>query len=190
MTDNSRINYLEGLNYSDLNFPNNAYYQAADKLYKKKKNETFDNGLPHHALWGIYKLFEMANKSVSIFSGNLRGKENGSNFYAHEELLEKIDEFLKKKDAKLDIIIENNLEENHPFFKIKNDHSDCVNIKKIKKIGIFNHFIVADKVGYRFEEEDTNNKVIAKFNFNNPKIAEKLSIIFGLIEDRSQPFKC
>ncbi len=181
-----KVNYLEGLDYQNLSFPHKTYYELANELYANKENKDFDNGLPSHALWGIYKLFEMAEKSIQIFSGSLRPKEQESDFFAHPKLLKKVKEFLQKDGTKLDILIENNLMNNHPFLELKEEYQN-LNIQKINTAGKFHHFVVSDERGYRFEEDDTNKKVIAKFNFNNPEIAKKLSIIFGLLSHDSKP---
>lgn len=180
------LDYLEGLEYTNLSFPHKTYYELASDLYENKKNKTFDNGLPSHALWGIYKLFEMANESVKIFSGELRMQESDSDFYAHTKLLEQVETFLKKNGTKLHIIIENNMDKNHPFRKFLNQYKDKISIKKVTDRTFPNHFVVADDTGYRIEEDDTNGKIIAKFNFNNPNIAHKLSVVFDLLEKNSK----
>ncbi len=184
-------NYLEGLKPENIDsLKEKGYYTIANNLFEKKENKPFDNGEYAHALWGMYKLFEMAEQSINIFSGKLKEQINGVDFYANTQFLEMVEKFLNKPNSTLNIISEEALDESHSFIKLSKSSPDGkINIKKFEKekYNFDNHFIVADNIAYRYELEENNGKTVkAEFNFNDAKSAKTLTRIFDILKTDSK----
>lgn len=183
-------NYLEGLNPESIDsLKEKGYYMLANNLFEKKENKSFDNGEYAHALWGMYKLFEMAEQSIDIFSGKLKEQINEIDFYANAQFLEMVKKFLKKPNSTLNIISEDVLSDSHSFVKLSKLFPKKINIKRLKKeqYNFDNHFIVADNTAYRYEIEENNGETVkAEFNFNDEKSAKTLTRIFDLLKADSE----
>lgn len=183
-------NYLEGLNPENIDsLKEKGYYTLANNLFEKKENKSFDNGEYAHALWGMYKLFEMAEQSINIFSGKLKEQVKGVDFYANADFLKMVEKFLKKQNTSLNIISEEVLNNSHSFVKLSESFPKKISIKRLKKekYDFDNHFIVADNKAYRYElEEGNEEKVKAEFNFNDEKSAGTLTRIFNILKTDSE----
>lgn len=182
-----KIDYLEGLDLENIeSLKEKGYYRFASVLFEKEINEPFDNGEYAHALWGMYKLFEMAEHSINVFSGKLKEQINGVDFYANTTFLEIVKKFLKKPDSNLSIVTEEMLENTHPFMDLQKSFPNQVEILTLQENYSFNHFMVADSKAYRYELDEDDGKVKAKFNFNDEKSSKTLIRIFDILKTDSK----
>ena len=160
------------------------YFDMVEKAADEKSSLLIANGMPEHARYLIQTLFRVANKSMYIFSGELRCIDNSIEVYAHRDLIREALAFIAKPNAQLHILIEKDITTDNAFIKALQESkffNEAVTLKKVVDQRLSHHVIVSDKKAFRFEADDEKVKAIA--NFNDPKksamFAEKFSSIFS-----------
>jgi hypothetical protein len=185
------------------------YCEMVDRHASERIDSAISNGKAEHAIYLISKLFGMAGSHVRLYSDRLKHKlteldrdDNGAelDFYGHTEVIKKAIPLLFKDGAKLDIVVENDIDDlkNHQLvnvIKMLQEQGSLkaeVSFRKMTKEGLNllgsiqfpNHFMVSDNKAYRVELNDIPLNYQAEANFNNAKIAEKISGIFDLVHLR------
>ncbi len=176
-----------------------AYYALVDKFSRLQLNEHISNGKPEHAVYLISKLFDIATRSVRLYSDHLEHNVSVASgktidLYGDQQVISHVKRFLSEPGRRLEIVIENDVEkiEAHPLFKALNELESSNNILgrcEIRKISstasnwlkdnqFINHFMVTDSIASRVEIEDDPTSYKAQANFGNKKEALKLASLF------------
>jgi hypothetical protein len=163
------------------------YFKLIDKYAKSCEDFTIANSAPKHAAYLLKTLFEKAQSTIRIFTGELFDA-----VYGDKDLLKQAREFLRKdKNNSIRIAYQKSLDiENSSLIQtILSDDQKKGSLKiwdASKKFEDFNnHFAVMDDKAFRFETDHTNIKAIA--NFGDPVNAKRLANIFDTISSHSSP---
>ena len=161
------------------------YKEYVKEKAKKKDAEIFPNGTVEHAKVVIENLFEIAQRKINIFSGQL------ADVYESDVILENIKKFLEKSNSELKILLQD-VEKNskklkkNAFVKLCEDFSEKCEIQtaaeddKTRK----NHFITVDGKSYRFEPNKKEKRAIACFN--DKDFTKKIDGVFKAMFERAQ----
>ena len=157
-----------------------------DYIYEcamKKTSDIISNGSLVHAKILIGAFFLCAHDTIKIFSSKLI-----ADIYEDEEVLKNAELFLAK-NKKIEILLQdideqNNSIDKHKFIKINNNLPRQCEIKTVsqKDKKITSHFVLMDKVGFRFCPNKTEPRAIA--SFNQPEVAENLIEQFDKLYER------
>lgn len=138
-----------------------TYKQLVDRCALERLNYAIANGSPFHARVLIAKLFEIAEKQVSIVTGSLRDITSGGiEVYGHEPVVEEAKKFLTDPGTCLTVIVQTGElhrgEENSFLHQVCRDRNRNGTLKLlIPPKGALDqsipHFMVADGFSYRLE---------------------------------------
>lgn len=141
-------------------------------LEKKEKfvTQNHDN---MHAVEIIIAGFTHAKREINLLSHKL-----DQQVYGNDRVIDAMEGFLKRDDAKLNIIVETRLPTNHPIYNLKENFGTKISLKKIPDEWVekyaFNYMLM-DNFGYRFEYDREEFK--ARASFNNDEQKETLGVL-------------
>jgi hypothetical protein len=168
------------------------YQEIISKKANEDSSDTFPNAGKFHAALVMAEMFKKTQNSIRMLVGNLNGEVSNQEIYQ-----EKLNELLKIKSVKFDIIFLDEPNKDSKALKLLNDakaKGHQINFWKaskeiadsiIQKGKFLIHFSVFDDKMYRFEK-DINNYA-AWCNFNDQVIAGKLIKLFDQFKEQSTP---
>ena len=149
------------------------YFGYIDEAFEKNKKIEFSNGKPCHAVYLIRAFLKNASDHVRLFSGKLSRKgSDDTEIYQAPEVIESACQFLSKRNTKLDIVLEQDIDggnaNEHPLiegimgmegsirgnfglFQASPDELDF-----LKSKSFLYHFMTMDDRGIRLETDSTN----------------------------------
>lgn len=160
------------------------YEDALSQLAERRESHLFFNEGNSHALVVFKTIFKNAKKNVYIVAHDLTNQEVCNN----PEYIDSLGEFLKRKDARLNIMltsVERDALLNAPVFRkifdseaYKSGNVAIFDLhgKKFKAGEDTVHFCFADGQMYRFETDVEKRK--AQGNFNDASVVEDLYTYF------------
>ena len=180
------------------------YADYVDRAMKEKRDVTFGNGRPLHAVYLIYKFFMQAQREVRLFSGQLlrrvpegRLDDEGLPVYGNVSVLRAIRRFLGQKDTHLKVVLANNLDvgenqgiEDHPLVKtvvdLQNDgllngrcdieQLDAGYLRQLQDDGVGYHMVLMDQSAYRLETGPDAAEALV--NVNDKDMTKKLAFFY------------
>lgn len=176
-----------------------SYAEMLEKLAIEKKEVVFFNSSAEHASLVLQTIFRHAENEIKIFAGNFN-----SDFCSQEAFLNSFQEFLKKDNTKLKVLLcdlDNGKVPNNKVvsmvMRYQSRFPERVNIKhSLVKVYEKNdtvtsqsdtrkkvHFTLADGRMYRVENDTINH--IAKGSFNDPSQTEEMNKVFDTIFESS-----
>lgn len=156
------------------------YAKKIDRLVREKTAEPVENSSIDHASILLERMFDHAEASVRIFSGKLNKLA-----YGRAEVLAAAERFLWDESHQLRIVIEENMDEDHPFREIlKRPNVHLSKINPVYAANIKFHFSLMDDCGYRYEGDKTKPGAIAVFGASDT--GKKLADIFDMLEGSSE----
>lgn len=150
--------------------------------------EVFLNRTLDHAAIIIEFLFRKASRQMEILTGSLN-----ENVYCKPKTLEAVNDFLAKDDAKMAIILENNIQiREHGLFKLAADSNATDKISwhlvPTNMIPTYKyHFALSDGCHFRFEQDRKQPEALVQFN--NCQIGGNLHSIFEDIRGFSRKLR-
>lgn len=171
-----------------------AYEQMLDDLARSNSDSIISNGNDGHATALIAKLFEVARKSVNIFTG-----PQDVDIYTDSAVLNAAARFLQQENAQLKIILDKDTENegienpsNNKFLVLlHNKLGDSLRNKVIvypaddEAARIPYHYILIDDNAFRFEPNKKVHEALA--SFNNKPAAGFIKASFEKLRDRLTP---
>lgn len=163
------------------------YFKLIDRCASERKDLEISNAKPEHARYLIKKLFSIASRNVRLYTGRLDQKSDrsaGLLIYAWDDLIREVISFLSLKDARLDILVQKEIDgdKEHPLIQeIRNKGLfGKVNIKQVNRTDPFadtpTHFMTVDASAFRLETDDERTEAVA--NFWNPRLTKRLNSVF------------
>lgn len=164
-------------------------YQEAVKYFSdNQENFEFTNKGIHHATSVVSNLIRTTKNELLIYSGSLN-KDVASDSHlvkmlniflesgkALRVVLDHMPSDEEKSEALKQIIASMKNSKRDVILKVDSDQVFSNGIKDLFKDGEAHHFMVADKMAYRFEIDAIQYKAIC--NFNDEKIAADLTSAF------------
>ena len=126
-----------------------------------------------HATEIIANGFLVSRKQVRLLSYYLDPALYGADY-----VKDAMRKFLKKQDTKLNILVEQDISQNHPIMALCREFKDRVIIKRVpdKLVATYSHnFMTMDNWGYRFEYN--RKKLVATASFNEKSQIEVLKML-------------
>ena len=147
--------------------------------YKDKVNKALEDKTPFstynrdimHATEIVAGGFKYAQEEVNLLSHELDKR-----IYGTPHIVNLAEDFLSKRDGRLNIIIEKEIDSSHPLLSMCTRYPNNTTVGKIPdKLwqGHYSYnFMTIDNFGYRFEPD--RNKLSAIVSFNEPEEKETL----------------
>ncbi len=141
--------------------------------YAQRLDEALADGKPHstlnkdifHAFAIVLAVFKHAKKEVFLLSNKL-----DLAVFGNPDILNKMESFLRDRQGDLQILVESDIDEKHPVFRLAADYSRKFSIRKVPKEevdGYTYNFLVMDRSGYRYEQDRKEPVAFAGFNDDN-----------------------
>jgi hypothetical protein len=145
------------------------YEEIVARMAAEKQPSRISNLGPSHASAVIKNIFLNADSSVKLFSGSMKYE-----FYANPEIINAVRVFLSKKDAHLQILVQDDADVGKVLNLLDPLLVEKVDVRKrLDASSYLNHYLVADRRAYRLELDDRTCKAIV--NFNEPEVASVLA---------------
>jgi hypothetical protein len=174
--------------------PHLSYEEMVEYFAKNKVNSEISNGVEAHASLLISAMFKYGDKTIRIFCRELSDK-----VYDNEQLIDNAIDFVVKKQGKIEILLENDLQKalfaKPIIFRIASKIYEAQDKKravgslhvKIQGQDHQKHFCVMDDSAYRLEQDKEKRTAIA--NFNDPKMVQSLTTSFkSMFENSKEAF--
>lgn len=158
---------------------NKAYLEAVNYHGDNKVNNVLTNKNREYMIDIVIKMFSLSNRHVRLIIESLNDQ-----IFNDIDCIESINEFVKKPDAIMDVIVTGdiNIDDNR-FSKLTRLYRNKITVKhhpitpfKITSHEIPVHFCVFDNTMYHmiygFDE------LMSRSNFNDPQTARRLIILF------------
>ena len=198
------INYPPGI-FSYMEREGESFYaDYVDRAMLERRNVTFSNGRPLHAVYLIYKFFMQAQCEVRLFSGQLlrqvpkgRLDDEGLPVYGNRDVLGAVRRFLRQQGTHLKVVLANNLDvgdgqgaEDHPLVKtvigLQNDgllngrcdieQLDAGYLRRLQDDGVGYHMVLMDQSAYRLETGPDAAEALV--NVNDEDMTKKLASFY------------
>lgn len=145
-----------------------AYKQRVNKALAKKRPFSTYNRDIMHATEIVAGGFKYAEYEVNLLSHELDKR-----IYGLPHIVKLAADFLSKRNGKLNIIIEQDVEADHPLISLREEYPNNIVVRKIpdewwKKFYSYN-FMTIDSFGYRFEPNRKELSAIVSFNEEEEK---------------------
>lgn len=155
------------------------YAEKIDRLIREKTGEAVPNSSIDHASILLERMFDNAQSSVRIFSGSLNKLA-----YGRPEILAAAERFLWDESHHLDIVVEDDIDEDHPFADILARSNVQVSKLPPESSDVIKfHFSLMDDCGYRYEGDKNKPGAIAAFGQTD--MGNTLADIFTMLADSS-----
>ena len=158
-----------------------------EKLTRKKAFNTYNRDILH-ATELVIAGFRHAKREICLLS-----QELDTELYGVDRLQAAVESFLRKKNASLRVLVEVDIEQQHPMMMLRERFPNKIWIGQVKKelleVYTFN-FMTVDDFGYRFEHDRKEFVAIASFHEEDQKIfLANLKKFFKLLEESATPVK-
>ena len=157
-----------------------SLYEYAQRLRDALSNHTqfaAYNKDMRHASVVVCLAFEHAEEKILLLSHKLDRELYGSKWF-----MESAHGFLGKQQGKLEILVESNLEPDHPVVGLVADYRDQVSIKRVPDdlLGQYGYnYMVVDSKGYRFERDRKEPQAVVFFNEESDSHREFVEALEG-----------
>lgn len=162
-----------------------AYTKQLEYALKQQETYSVYNKDIWHAAAIVRTVFLFARDHVRLLSHKL-----DPSLYGDSALLATVETFLTQ-DAKLDILIEQQIPSDHPMLGLRNKYHDRLTIAVVLPDWVSQYtfnFMVVDDFGYRFEHDRSSPMAIA--SFHDPRRREmiaSLKYVFDHLSSNSHP---
>lgn len=162
-----------------------AYMKQLEYALKERKAYSVYNKDLGHAAAIVKMAFLFARAHVRLLSHKL-----DLDLYGDPDLLDTVETFLQQ-NAKLDILIEQELSSDHPILGLRSKSPDRFTIAVVPPDWVSTYkfnFMVVDDFGYRFEHDRSSPMAIA--SFHDPRRGEmitSLKHVFDHLSSNSHP---
>ena len=143
----------------------NRLYEYAQRLRDALGNDTqfaaYNKDI-RHASAVVCLAFEHAEKRILLLSHKLDRELYGSKWF-----MESARVFLERQKGKLQILVESDLEPDHPVVGLAADYNDQVTVKRVPNDVLDQYgynYMVVDSKGYRFERDRNEPQAVVFFN--------------------------
>lgn len=140
----------------------NEYASKLNRALEKNKPYYTYNRDVGHAMVIVYFAFVHAKEQILLLS-----KELDRRVYSPTWFIDEVRNFLNKEGAKLSILVEDSIGEDHPMIQVVQDYPKSASIKRVpsEQIETYTYnFMVVDNAGYRFEADREEFKAVVAFN--------------------------
>ena len=159
------------------------YEQIIKKAAESKSSKIILNSSLEHACIGLEYLINTAKSKIRIVSNEFWEG-------CWDELYPHLNNFLKKDNVEIEIVILKDYEKGRTIKKISKEFSTKVKVYKFsqKDTKKMPNFVTIDTMGYRFElsDEEKKNKIVkGVINFGDEAITNSLNEIFEVVKNAS-----
>lgn len=164
------------------------FRRIVNKCAREDLDWVITNRSPYRARYLISKLFEVGQKWIDIYAGDLskycRFEGDVAEIYSWPELIDSAKKFLSKEGTRLRIITQRPIDggTDNPFVSAMLDDEarrgevEILVAREGVLAPVKQHFIAVDRRAYRFETDHEN--AVATANFNSPEFAKRLHWLF------------
>jgi hypothetical protein len=164
-----------------------SYKLAIENLANKRESFNFTNSGAEHACVVMSNIFRTADTNVYLFAKNLNGMVSKGDY------LTQLDNYLKKDNSKIDILLEENPSENSQAIEVlKKSKNQNIKISIANKELLSSrskdkiyHFTIADNRMFRFETDTENYTAVC--DFNDPTSFKVLKNLFEVLSVGATP---
>lgn len=161
-----------------------TYSDMVKDLALRKSDELVSNGLIDHAKVLIGALLSHAESEIRIFSCCLKNE-----IYNDESVLKGLYTLLSKDQTSIKILLQDPRKlsfSNNEFVNILTQWPERYQLKEVTHKadkGLVEHFVIMDKVGYRYCPDKDQTRAVA--SFNRPGTASNLAKQFEVLFERA-----
>lgn len=164
----------------------NDYIRRIQTALEKRRPYVTYNRDKFHARIVVSAGFLHAEEKISILSHKL-----DPDVYASPSLVGSLNDFLKKgKSARLNILIETEVSDDHPIFQIGRQYDKQVTVKKIPSYLQEKYecnFMLIDSFGYRYEPNRNEPKAMVAFHDDDHRdMITTLERLFDALDSRGE----
>lgn len=164
-----------------------TYREYVNKCADNRYDDIIPNSNLDHAKILIATFFSHSENIIRIFSSRLH-----ADIYEYNELVKNVHHFLQNDESrKIEILLQEideanmNKLDSHHFIEICKEFPQQCELRRVAEIdkNIATHFVIMDKIGFRFCPDREGTSAFA--SFNQPKAATNLVNQFKLLFNRA-----
>ena len=164
------------------------YAKRVDNALREKTPFSTYNRDIMHATEIVAGGFKYAQNEVCLLSHKLDKR-----LYGTQRIEKLVEDFLSKKNGRLNIIVETDVDSDHPIIRLCRKYPENTTIKRIpddwQEIYSYN-FMTIDDFGYRFEADRKKLSAIVSFNEDEEKeTLESIKSCFEFLGNESEAIK-
>ncbi len=160
------------------------YAHRLDKALAEGKPHSAYNHDIFHAFQIVLAMFKYAKQEVLLLSNKL-----DLTVFGNPDMLEEMEGFLRNRQGELQILVESDIDKEHPVVQLAGDKSCKISIRQIPQEevdGYAYNFMVMDQNGFRLEQDRREPVAFAGFNDDNAThVATVLRKKFAELREKS-----